>query len=59
MTGSGDEDLKVRLDFDIPAAEKAFLMKRREVSALALQKVLKLKTPVKSDKVTNTKKETV
>ncbi|XP_062863390.1 cytosolic phospholipase A2 zeta [Trichomycterus rosablanca] len=50
MVDSPDEDLKVRLDFDIPAAEKAFLEKRREVAALALQKALKLKAPVNPNK---------
>ncbi|XP_026880389.2 cytosolic phospholipase A2 zeta isoform X1 [Electrophorus electricus] len=42
---SSEEELQVRLDFDIPAAEKAFLVKRKEVSSRALQRVLKLNAP--------------
>ncbi|XP_046710909.1 cytosolic phospholipase A2 zeta-like [Silurus meridionalis] len=40
------EDMKVRLDFDIPAEEKAFLLKRKEVVSRALEKILNLKTPL-------------
>ncbi|XP_076833819.1 cytosolic phospholipase A2 zeta isoform X2 [Brachyhypopomus gauderio] len=42
---SSEEDLKVRLEFDIPPAEKAFLMKRREMVSHALQRVMKLNAP--------------
>ncbi|KAF7704741.1 hypothetical protein HF521_021813 [Silurus meridionalis] len=38
--------MKVRLDFDIPAEEKAFLLKRKEVVSRALEKILNLKTPL-------------
>ncbi|KAK3537436.1 hypothetical protein QTP70_009975 [Hemibagrus guttatus] len=48
---SSEEDMKVRLDFDIPAEEKAFLLKRREVVSRALQKILKLKSPLEPSKV--------
>ncbi|KAG7328604.1 hypothetical protein KOW79_008548 [Hemibagrus wyckioides] len=48
---SSEEDMKVRLDFDIPAEEKAFLVKRREVVSHALQKILKLKSPLEPSKV--------
>ncbi|GAA6087743.1 cytosolic phospholipase A2 zeta-like isoform X1, partial [Tachysurus ichikawai] len=43
---SSVEDMKVRLDFDIPAEEKAFLVKRREVVSRALQKYFNLETPL-------------
>lgn len=43
--------MKVRLDFDIPAEEKAFLVKRREVVSRTLQKILKLKSPLQPSKV--------
>ncbi|XP_026998828.2 cytosolic phospholipase A2 zeta-like [Tachysurus fulvidraco] len=48
---SSEEDMKVRLDFDIPAEEKAFLEKRREVVSRALQKILNLKSPLHPSKV--------
>ncbi|KAM9466384.1 cytosolic phospholipase A2 delta-like [Clarias gariepinus] len=43
--------MKVRLDFDIPAEEKAFLVKRKEVVSRALQKILNLQTPLDPTKV--------
>ncbi|KAK3538091.1 hypothetical protein QTP70_029185 [Hemibagrus guttatus] len=43
---SSEKDMKVRLDFDIPAEEKAFLVKRREVVSRALQKFFNLETPL-------------
>lgn len=46
-----EEDMKVRLDFDIPAEEKAFLEKRREVVSHALQTILSLETPLDPTKV--------
>ncbi|KAG7328644.1 hypothetical protein KOW79_008588 [Hemibagrus wyckioides] len=45
------KDMKVRMDFDIPAEEKAFLVKRREVVSRALQKILKLKSSLDPSKV--------
>ncbi|XP_053365737.1 cytosolic phospholipase A2 epsilon-like [Clarias gariepinus] len=45
------EDINVRLDFDIPAEEKEFLVKRRKVVSRALQRFLKLKTPLDPSKV--------
>ncbi|KAB5562006.1 hypothetical protein PHYPO_G00013010 [Pangasianodon hypophthalmus] len=48
---STEEDMKVRLDFDIPAEEKAFLAKRKEVVSRALQKILNLKSPLDPSKV--------
>ncbi|KAM9465847.1 cytosolic phospholipase A2 zeta-like [Clarias gariepinus] len=48
---SPEENMKVRLDFDIPAEEKAFLVKRREVVSRALQTFLNLKTPLDPTKV--------
>ncbi|XP_017332299.1 cytosolic phospholipase A2 zeta [Ictalurus punctatus] len=48
---SPEEDMKVRLDFDIPAKEKAFLVKRKEVVSRALQKILNLKSPLDPSKV--------
>ncbi|KAM9466678.1 cytosolic phospholipase A2 epsilon-like [Clarias gariepinus] len=48
---SPEEDMKVRLDFDIPAEEKAFLVKRSEVVSRALQTFLNLKTPPNPSKV--------
>ncbi|XP_060790792.1 cytosolic phospholipase A2 zeta isoform X4 [Neoarius graeffei] len=43
---SFEEDMKVRLDFDIPPEEKAFLVKRKEVVSRTLEKVLNLKYPL-------------
>ncbi|KAM9466379.1 cytosolic phospholipase A2 zeta-like [Clarias gariepinus] len=43
---SSEEDMKVRLDFDIPAEEKVFLVKRKEVVSRALQKILNLQVPL-------------
>ncbi|KAM9466375.1 cytosolic phospholipase A2 zeta-like [Clarias gariepinus] len=51
MTESFKEDINVRLDFDIPAEEKEFLVKRRKVVSRALQRFLKLKTPLDPTKV--------
>ncbi|KAM9466381.1 cytosolic phospholipase A2 delta-like [Clarias gariepinus] len=48
---SSEKDMKVRLDFDIPAEEKAFLVKRKEVVSRALQKILNLQTPLDPTKV--------
>ncbi|KAF4084374.1 hypothetical protein AMELA_G00127940 [Ameiurus melas] len=48
---SPEEDMKVRLDFDIPAEEKKFLVKRRQVVSCALQKFLNLETPLDPNKV--------
>ncbi|KAM9466144.1 cytosolic phospholipase A2 zeta-like [Clarias gariepinus] len=45
------EDIKVRLDFDIPTEEKAFLMKRKEVVSRALQKIFNLQNPLDATKV--------
>ncbi|KAF4084373.1 hypothetical protein AMELA_G00127920 [Ameiurus melas] len=47
---SPEEDMKVRLDFDIPVEEKKFLVKRRQVVSCALQKFLNLKTPLDPNK---------
>lgn len=43
--------MKVRLDFDIPTEEKAFLMKRKEVVSRALQKIFNLQNPLDATKV--------
>uniref|UniRef100_A0A4W4H855 Phospholipase A2, group IVF, tandem duplicate 2 n=1 Tax=Electrophorus electricus TaxID=8005 RepID=A0A4W4H855_ELEEL len=51
---NSEEELQVRLDFDIPAAEKAFLVKRKEVSSRALQRVLKLNAPPHPSRVVPT-----
>ncbi|XP_053488689.1 cytosolic phospholipase A2 zeta-like isoform X1 [Ictalurus furcatus] len=48
---SSEEDMKVRLDFDIPAEEKAFLVKRKQVVSCALQTFLNLKTPLDPNQV--------
>lgn len=48
---SPEEDMKVRLDFDIPAEEKAFLVKRKQVVSRALQTFLNLKTPLDPNQV--------
>ncbi|XP_029986111.1 cytosolic phospholipase A2 zeta-like [Sphaeramia orbicularis] len=45
------DHLDVRLDFDIPPAEKEFLKKRKVGVAKALQKLLGLQTPLRPDKV--------
>ncbi|TSU37063.1 Cytosolic phospholipase A2 beta [Bagarius yarrelli] len=45
------EDMKVRLDFDIPPEEKEFLVKRKIVAAKALQKVFNLETPLDDSQV--------
>ncbi|KAI4899858.1 hypothetical protein NFI96_010932, partial [Prochilodus magdalenae] len=41
-TDSSEKELNVRLDFDVPEAEKAFLKKRQEVASRALQRALNL-----------------
>lgn len=41
----------MRLDFDIPAEEKAFLAKREKVVAHALEKILNLQTPLDPSQV--------
>ncbi|XP_048047222.1 cytosolic phospholipase A2 zeta [Megalobrama amblycephala] len=46
-----DEDLDVRLDFDIPEEEKNFLVKRRNVVSQALQKALNLSSAPEPSKV--------
>ncbi|KAM9466377.1 cytosolic phospholipase A2 zeta-like [Clarias gariepinus] len=51
ITESSEKDIKVRLDFDIPAEEKEFLVKRREVVSRALQTFLNLDTPLDPTKV--------
>ncbi|KAL7873683.1 hypothetical protein AOLI_G00127540 [Acnodon oligacanthus] len=43
-TDSSEKELNVRLDFDISEAEKAFLMKRKEVASRALKRALNLNT---------------
>ncbi|KAI5622828.1 cytosolic phospholipase A2 zeta-like isoform X2, partial [Silurus asotus] len=48
---SSDENMKVRLDFDIPPEEKVFLVKRREVVSRALQKFLSLERFLDSTQV--------
>ncbi|MCJ8736579.1 hypothetical protein PDJAM_G00014110 [Pangasius djambal] len=48
---SSEEDMKVRLDFDIPAEEKAFLVKRKQVVSRALEKILNLQTPLDPNQV--------
>uniref|UniRef100_A0A672R403 Phospholipase A2, group IVF, tandem duplicate 1 n=1 Tax=Sinocyclocheilus grahami TaxID=75366 RepID=A0A672R403_SINGR len=46
-----DEELDVRLDFDIPVEENNFLVKRKKVVSQALQKALKLSSAPKPSKV--------
>uniref|UniRef100_A0A8B9RA77 Phospholipase A2, group IVF, tandem duplicate 1 n=1 Tax=Astyanax mexicanus TaxID=7994 RepID=A0A8B9RA77_ASTMX len=46
-----EKDLSVRLDFDIPEAEKAFLKKRKVVASSALQKALNLSAAPDPSKV--------
>ncbi|ROJ78927.1 Cytosolic phospholipase A2 zeta [Anabarilius grahami] len=46
-----DEQLDVRLDFDIPVEEKNFLVKRRNVVSQALQKALNLSSAPEPSKV--------
>ncbi|XP_053538667.1 cytosolic phospholipase A2 zeta [Ictalurus punctatus] len=46
IVDSPEEDMKVRLDFDIPAEEKAFLIKRKQVVSRALQKIFHFQTPL-------------
>ncbi|XP_077095507.1 cytosolic phospholipase A2 zeta isoform X2 [Siphateles boraxobius] len=46
-----DEELDVRLDFDIPEKEKTFLVKRRKVVSQALQKALNLSSAPEPSKV--------
>ncbi|XP_026141513.1 cytosolic phospholipase A2 zeta [Carassius auratus] len=46
-----DEELDVRLDFDIPVEEKNFLVKRKKVVSQALQKALKLSSAPEPSKV--------
>ncbi|XP_072546716.1 cytosolic phospholipase A2 zeta [Salminus brasiliensis] len=50
-TDRSEEDLNVRLDFDISEAEKAFLIKRKKVASSALQKALNLNTAPDPSKV--------
>ncbi|XP_076141332.1 cytosolic phospholipase A2 zeta-like [Alosa pseudoharengus] len=45
------QELALRLDFDIPSAEKHFLEKRKVVVGRALQKLLELSSPPDTDKV--------
>ncbi|XP_076149270.1 cytosolic phospholipase A2 zeta-like [Alosa pseudoharengus] len=45
------QDMALRLDFDIPSAEKHFLEKRKVVVGRALQKLLELSSPPDTDKV--------
>ncbi|XP_052001294.1 cytosolic phospholipase A2 zeta isoform X2 [Xyrauchen texanus] len=51
MDVRSNEDLDVRLDFDIPIEEKNFLMKRTKVVSQALQKALNLNSPPEPSKV--------
>ncbi|XP_030011021.1 cytosolic phospholipase A2 zeta-like isoform X2 [Sphaeramia orbicularis] len=46
-----EEELDVRMEFDIPHEEKEFLKKRKVVVAQSLQKLLGLKCPLKPDQV--------
>ncbi|XP_073683027.1 cytosolic phospholipase A2 zeta [Garra rufa] len=46
-----DEDLDMRLDFDIPEEEKTFLVKRKKVVSQALQKALNLSSAPDPNKV--------
>ncbi|XP_067310717.1 cytosolic phospholipase A2 zeta [Pseudorasbora parva] len=46
-----DEELDVRLDFDIPVEEKNFLVKRQKVVSQALQKALNLSSAPEPSKV--------
>uniref|UniRef100_A0A8C2DUP8 Phospholipase A2 n=1 Tax=Cyprinus carpio TaxID=7962 RepID=A0A8C2DUP8_CYPCA len=46
-----DEELDVRLDFDIPVEEKNFLVKRKKVVSQALQKALNLSSAPEPSKV--------
>ncbi|XP_041920742.1 cytosolic phospholipase A2 zeta [Alosa sapidissima] len=48
---SSEQELALRLDFDIPSAEKHFLEKRKVVVGRALQKLLELRSPPDTDKV--------
>ncbi|XP_072545010.1 cytosolic phospholipase A2 zeta-like [Salminus brasiliensis] len=50
-TDRSEEDLNVRLDFDISEAEKVFLIKRKKVASSALQKALNLNTAPDPSKV--------
>uniref|UniRef100_A0A3B1JPJ7 Phospholipase A2 n=2 Tax=Astyanax mexicanus TaxID=7994 RepID=A0A3B1JPJ7_ASTMX len=50
-TDRSEKDLSVRLDFDIPEAEKAFLKKRKVVASSALQKALNLSAAPDPSKV--------
>ncbi|XP_031434720.1 cytosolic phospholipase A2 epsilon-like isoform X2 [Clupea harengus] len=45
------QELALRLDFDIPSAEKDFLEKRKVVVGRALHKLLELNSPLQTDKV--------
>ncbi|RXN38789.1 cytosolic phospholipase A2 zeta-like protein [Labeo rohita] len=51
ITKSSDEELDVRLDFDIPVEEKNFLVKRKKVVSQALQKALNLSSAPDPNKV--------
>ncbi|KAA0711062.1 Cytosolic phospholipase A2 delta [Triplophysa tibetana] len=46
-----NEDMNVRLGFDIPMEESQFLVKRRKVVSQALQRALKLTSPPEPSKV--------
>ncbi|XP_030011564.1 cytosolic phospholipase A2 zeta-like isoform X3 [Sphaeramia orbicularis] len=46
-----EEELDVRMEFDIPHEEKEFLKKRKVVVAQSLQKLLGLECPLKPDQV--------
>ncbi|XP_053365742.1 cytosolic phospholipase A2 zeta-like, partial [Clarias gariepinus] len=48
---SSEKDVMVRQDFDIPPEEEAFLLKRKEVVASALQKVLNIPLDLSKYKV--------
>ncbi|XP_031435355.1 cytosolic phospholipase A2 zeta-like isoform X2 [Clupea harengus] len=49
--GRPEQELAVRLDFDIPSAEKDFLEKRKVVVGRALHKLLELSSPLQTDMV--------
>ena len=46
-----EQELAVRLDFNIPSTEKDFLEKRKVVVGQALHKLLCLSSPLKTDRV--------
>ncbi|XP_042562072.1 cytosolic phospholipase A2 zeta-like [Clupea harengus] len=51
MAERPEQELAVRLDFDIPSVEKDFLEKRKVVVGRALHKLLELSSPLQTDKV--------